>query len=74
MIFCTLFFVVQQYKYRDLTVREITNVISQYKDLKPVMDAYGKKNPQKPLNLFSSFWMAIIGFQFSLEAAAEWYI
>lgn len=34
--------VVQQYKYRDLTVREITNVISQYKDLKPVMDAYGK--------------------------------
>uniref|UniRef100_A0A3P8NAX0 Tumor susceptibility 101a n=1 Tax=Astatotilapia calliptera TaxID=8154 RepID=A0A3P8NAX0_ASTCA len=29
-----------QYKYRDLTVREITNVISQYKDLKPVMDAY----------------------------------
>lgn len=34
--------VAQQYKYRDLTVREITNVISQYKDLKPVMDAYGK--------------------------------
>lgn len=33
---------VQQYKYRDLTVREITNVISQYKDLKPVMDSYGK--------------------------------
>uniref|UniRef100_A0A3B5MV11 Tumor susceptibility 101a n=1 Tax=Xiphophorus couchianus TaxID=32473 RepID=A0A3B5MV11_9TELE len=30
----------KQYKYRDLTVREITNVISQYKDLKPVMDAY----------------------------------
>ncbi|MGH0145465.1 UNVERIFIED_CONTAM: hypothetical protein FKN15_005417 [Acipenser sinensis] len=29
-----------KYKYRDLTVREITNVISQYKDLKPVMDAY----------------------------------
>uniref|UniRef100_A0A8P4KPD2 Tumor susceptibility 101a n=1 Tax=Dicentrarchus labrax TaxID=13489 RepID=A0A8P4KPD2_DICLA len=29
-----------QYKYRDLTVREITNVISQYKDLKPLMDAY----------------------------------
>ncbi|MBN3326634.1 TS101 protein, partial [Atractosteus spatula] len=29
-----------QYKYRDLTVREITNVISHYKDLKPVMDAY----------------------------------
>lgn len=38
----SLFFLVQQYKYRDLTVREITNVISQYKDLKPVMDAYGK--------------------------------
>lgn len=37
------FFHVQQYKYRDLTVREITNVISQYKDLKPVMDAYGKR-------------------------------
>ena len=35
-------FIIQQYKYRDLTVREITNVISQYKDLKPVMDAYGK--------------------------------
>ncbi|KAL4622688.1 tumor susceptibility gene 101 protein [Arapaima gigas] len=30
----------KQYKYRDLTVREIVNVISQYKDLKPVMDAY----------------------------------
>lgn len=39
---CILFFDVQQYKYRDLTIREITNVISQYKDLKPVMDAYGK--------------------------------
>lgn len=37
-------FNIQQYKYRDLTVREITNVISQYKDLKPVMDAYGKLN------------------------------
>lgn len=37
-----LFLIFQQYKYRDLTVREITNVISQYKDLKPVMDAYGK--------------------------------
>ena len=35
---------VQQYKYRDLTVREMTNVISEYKDLKPVMDAYGKMN------------------------------
>ncbi|KAA0724222.1 Tumor susceptibility gene 101 protein ESCRT-I complex subunit TSG101 [Triplophysa tibetana] len=31
----------KQYKYRDLAVRDITNVISQYKDLKPVMDAYG---------------------------------
>uniref|UniRef100_A0A8C9R3Q7 Tumor susceptibility 101a n=1 Tax=Scleropages formosus TaxID=113540 RepID=A0A8C9R3Q7_SCLFO len=30
----------KQYKYRDLTVREIVNVISHYKDLKPVMDAY----------------------------------
>uniref|UniRef100_A0AAY4CYV0 Tumor susceptibility 101a n=1 Tax=Denticeps clupeoides TaxID=299321 RepID=A0AAY4CYV0_9TELE len=30
----------KQYKYRDLTVREITNVMSQYKDLKPMMDAY----------------------------------
>ncbi|XP_063043772.1 tumor susceptibility gene 101 protein-like isoform X2 [Engraulis encrasicolus] len=28
------------YKYRDLTVREITNVITQYKDLKPLMDSY----------------------------------
>ena len=37
-------FIAQSYKYRDLTVREITNVISQYKDLKPVMDAYGKSN------------------------------
>jgi len=33
---------IQQYKYKEMTVREITNVISQYKDLKPVMDAYGK--------------------------------
>ncbi|KAF7702249.1 tumor susceptibility 101a [Silurus meridionalis] len=30
----------KQYKYRDLTVREITNVMLQYKDLKPLMDAY----------------------------------
>ncbi|KAG9336993.1 hypothetical protein JZ751_029909 [Albula glossodonta] len=30
----------KQYKYRDLTVREIISVIAQYKDLKPVMDAY----------------------------------
>ncbi|XP_036391180.1 tumor susceptibility gene 101 protein-like isoform X1 [Megalops cyprinoides] len=30
----------KQYKYRDLTVREIINVICHYKDLKPVMDAY----------------------------------
>ncbi|XP_051573534.1 tumor susceptibility gene 101 protein-like [Myxocyprinus asiaticus] len=28
------------YKYRDLTVRDIMNVTSQYKDLKPVMDNY----------------------------------
>uniref|UniRef100_A0A8B9HQC0 UEV domain-containing protein n=1 Tax=Astyanax mexicanus TaxID=7994 RepID=A0A8B9HQC0_ASTMX len=28
------------YKYRDLTVREITNVTTSYKDLKPVMDNY----------------------------------
>ncbi|XP_050959557.1 probable serine/threonine-protein kinase irlA isoform X2 [Labeo rohita] len=30
----------KKYKYKDDTVRDITNVISQYKDLKPVMDAY----------------------------------
>ncbi|XP_031424984.1 tumor susceptibility gene 101 protein-like isoform X2 [Clupea harengus] len=28
------------YKYRDLTMREIMNVITPYKDLKPVMDSY----------------------------------
>uniref|UniRef100_A0A671MEJ8 Tumor susceptibility gene 101 protein-like n=1 Tax=Sinocyclocheilus anshuiensis TaxID=1608454 RepID=A0A671MEJ8_9TELE len=28
------------YKYRDLTSRDITNVASHYKDLKPVMDNY----------------------------------
>ncbi|XP_026123749.1 tumor susceptibility gene 101 protein-like [Carassius auratus] len=28
------------YKYRDLTLRDITNVTSHYKDLKPVMDNY----------------------------------
>lgn len=28
------------YKYRDLTVREISNVTTSYKDLKPVMDNY----------------------------------
>lgn len=31
-----------QYKYRDLTVQETISVITQYKDLKPVMDAYGE--------------------------------
>ncbi|KAF6727860.1 Tumor susceptibility gene 101 protein [Oryzias melastigma] len=36
----TLKKMLKQYKYRDLTVREITYVISQYKDLKPLMDAY----------------------------------
>ena len=35
----------QQYRYKEMTVREITNVISQYKDLKPVMDSYGKVVP-----------------------------
>ncbi|KAF2977143.1 hypothetical protein EK904_007928 [Melospiza melodia maxima] len=29
-----------KYKYRDLTIQETTSVISQYKDLKPVMDSY----------------------------------
>nr|XP_033783744.1 tumor susceptibility gene 101 protein [Geotrypetes seraphini] len=29
-----------KYKYRDLTVQEITSVITTYKDLKPVMDGY----------------------------------
>ncbi|OWK17546.1 TSG101, partial [Cervus elaphus hippelaphus] len=29
------------YKYRDLTVRETVNVITLYKDLKPVLDSYG---------------------------------
>jgi hypothetical protein len=31
-----------QYKYRDLTVRETVNVITLYKDLKPVLDSYGE--------------------------------
>uniref|UniRef100_A0A673BN40 Tumor susceptibility 101a n=1 Tax=Sphaeramia orbicularis TaxID=375764 RepID=A0A673BN40_9TELE len=48
----------KQYKYRDLTVREITNVISQYKDLKPVMDAYGIVN--NACVLFKlSFWFIV---------------
>ncbi|XP_065611301.1 tumor susceptibility gene 101 protein isoform X2 [Cyrtonyx montezumae] len=29
-----------KYKYRDLTIQETNSVISQYKDLKPVMDSY----------------------------------
>uniref|UniRef100_A0A452RXV7 Tumor susceptibility 101 n=1 Tax=Ursus americanus TaxID=9643 RepID=A0A452RXV7_URSAM len=29
-----------RYKYRDLTVRETVNVITLYKDLKPVLDSY----------------------------------
>ncbi|KAM9605270.1 tumor susceptibility gene 101 protein isoform 4-T4 [Morphnus guianensis] len=29
-----------KYTYRDLTVQETTSVITQYKDLKPVMDSY----------------------------------
>lgn len=37
------FFFLQLYKYRDLTVRDVTNVTSQYKDLKPLMDNYGKR-------------------------------
>uniref|UniRef100_A0A4W2EGG4 Tumor susceptibility 101 n=1 Tax=Bos indicus x Bos taurus TaxID=30522 RepID=A0A4W2EGG4_BOBOX len=31
---------VSKYKYRDITVRETVNVISLYKDLKPVLDSY----------------------------------
>ncbi|KAF7687971.1 tumor susceptibility gene 101 protein [Silurus meridionalis] len=30
----------KSYKYRDSTLREITNVMNHYKDLKPVMDIY----------------------------------
>ncbi|KAK3510170.1 hypothetical protein QTP70_026764 [Hemibagrus guttatus] len=30
----------KNYKYRDLTIREITNVTDQYKDLKPLFDNY----------------------------------
>lgn len=30
----------KMYKYRDMTVRDITNATSQYKDLKPMMDNY----------------------------------
>ncbi|KAI1903998.1 hypothetical protein AGOR_G00001160 [Albula goreensis] len=30
----------KQYKYKDATVRDIISAISQYKDLKPVMDTY----------------------------------
>ncbi|PKU49182.1 ubiquitin-conjugating enzyme e2 variant hypothetical protein [Limosa lapponica baueri] len=30
----------REYKYRDLTIQETTSVITQYKDLKPVMDSY----------------------------------
>lgn len=37
-----VFLCTQIYKYRDLTARDIANVTSQYKDLKPVMDSYGK--------------------------------
>ncbi|XP_073724393.1 uncharacterized protein [Misgurnus anguillicaudatus] len=36
----TLKNMLKQYKYRDLTVHEIMNVISRHKDLKPVMDTY----------------------------------
>uniref|UniRef100_A0A8C2PMV1 UEV domain-containing protein n=1 Tax=Capra hircus TaxID=9925 RepID=A0A8C2PMV1_CAPHI len=31
---------VSKYKYRDLTVCETVNVITLYKDLKPVLDSY----------------------------------
>uniref|UniRef100_A0A287D657 UEV domain-containing protein n=1 Tax=Ictidomys tridecemlineatus TaxID=43179 RepID=A0A287D657_ICTTR len=31
---------VSKFKYRDLTVRETVNVITLYKDLKPVLDSY----------------------------------
>uniref|UniRef100_A0A8C6ED21 UEV domain-containing protein n=1 Tax=Microcebus murinus TaxID=30608 RepID=A0A8C6ED21_MICMU len=31
---------VSKYKHRDLTVRETVNVITLYKDLKPVLDLY----------------------------------
>lgn len=60
LVYFFLFFYIQQYKYRDLTVREITNVISQYKDLKPVMDAYGKilSSYLHFLDLFFEFFMS----------------
>uniref|UniRef100_A0A671G1Y9 Tumor susceptibility 101 n=1 Tax=Rhinolophus ferrumequinum TaxID=59479 RepID=A0A671G1Y9_RHIFE len=32
--------ILAKYKYRDLTVRETVNVITLYKDLKPVLDSY----------------------------------
>ncbi len=37
-----IFFIFQQYTYRDLTAQEIINVIFHYKDLRPVLDAYRK--------------------------------
>lgn len=36
-----VFLCTQIYKYRDLTARDL-NVTSHYKDLKPVLDHYGK--------------------------------
>ena len=46
---------VSKYKYRDLTVRETVNVITLYKDLKPVLDSYGEfmyKNIKSEFTLF----------------------
>ena len=46
---------VSKYKYRDLTVCETVNVISLYKDLKPVLDSYGEfmyKNTKLEFTVF----------------------
>lgn len=44
VVLCT-----QIYKYRDLTARDITNATSHYKDIKPVMDNYGKTSSASKL-------------------------
>jgi len=49
-----------QYKYRDLTVRQTVNVIAMYKDLKPVLDSYGKYIRQKDLSLCLSLYLVCV--------------
>ena len=60
---------VSKYKYRDLTVRETVNVITLYKDLKPVLDSYvfNDGSSRKLMNLTGTISVAYRGHTYNIS-------